>query len=133
MSTINTNAVAGTLGPLSPLTSGFYNSLAQPLKKAIPQTYSPGYSGRCVNLSDPLLRFESNLKFYLHMCSPRAFFNSVLTNGDGQLKQCSAQPFNAIDGSPCAYLDVSFCFFHFRLSVNSNIPSGVFRICFTSS
>ena len=38
--------------------------------------------------------------------SPRAFFNSVLINGDKQLRECSAKPFKSIDGSPCAYMDV---------------------------
>mmetsp|Transcript_28420 Transcript_28420/g.59426 ORF Transcript_28420/g.59426 Transcript_28420/m.59426 type:complete len:770 (-) Transcript_28420:232-2541(-) len=82
MNAINSDSVSGALGPLSPLTSTFSTSFAQPLKAALPKTYSPGYSG-----------------------SPRAFFNSILINGDKQLKDCSAQPFKSIDGSPCAYMD----------------------------
>ncbi len=115
MSTINTDSVSGALGPLSPLTSTFSSSFAQPLKAALPKTYSPGYGGRsffeiddentdCSSLWSLSMIFINILKCYR---SPRAFFNSILINGDKQLKDCTAQPFKSIDGSPCAYMDVS--------------------------
>ena len=49
MGAINSDSVSGALGPLSPLTSTFSTSFAQPLKAALPKTYSSGYSGRSFN------------------------------------------------------------------------------------
>jgi hypothetical protein len=119
MSTVNTDSVSGALGSLSPLTSTFSSSFAQPLKAALPKTYSPGYSGRFFHENDNFLSLRSPLKS-VHLRSPRAFFNSILINGDKQLKDCSAKPFKSIDGSPCAYMDVSLALSDSNISAFNN-------------
>ncbi len=119
MSTVNTDSVSGALGSLSPLTFTFSSSFAQPLKAALPKTYSPGYSGRSFHENDNFLSLRSPLKS-VHLRSPRAFFNSILINGDKQLKDCSAKPFKSIDGSPCAYMDVSLALSDSNISAFNN-------------
>lgn len=92
------------LGPLSVMSSGFSDALAQPLKKSLPKTYSIGYSG-----------------------APRAFFNDLMTNQGRGVLECGSVAFNAPDGTACAYaatlslmivigvliplLSVVYCFF----------------------
>eukprot|EP00281_Chroomonas_sp_CCMP1168_P026999 CAMPEP_0206243370 /NCGR_PEP_ID=MMETSP0047_2-20121206/17572_1 /ASSEMBLY_ACC=CAM_ASM_000192 /TAXON_ID=195065 /ORGANISM="Chroomonas mesostigmatica_cf, Strain CCMP1168" /LENGTH=748 /DNA_ID=CAMNT_0053668487 /DNA_START=84 /DNA_END=2326 /DNA_ORIENTATION=+ len=68
------------LGPMSVMSAGFSDSLAQPLKAILPRPYTVGYSG-----------------------SPRAFFNELMTNQGTGLVDCGSTVFSAQDGTACAY------------------------------
>jgi hypothetical protein len=67
------------LGPMSVMSTGFSDTFAQPLKAALPKTYSVGYSG-----------------------APRAFFNDLMTNQGRGVIECGTS-FSAEDGTVCAY------------------------------
>lgn len=71
------------LGPMSIMSQGFSDSLAQPLKAILPRPYSLGYAG-----------------------SPRAFFNELMTNDGRGLEECGGRALSATDGTACAYASV---------------------------